>query len=273
MSLIEARGLSVALGGAVILDRLDFAVEAGEMVGLIGPNGAGKTTLLKTLAGLLAPAAGSVLLQDRPLGDIDRASRARAVAYLAQGAGPHWPVSARMLVEMGRLAHLDPWRGPGKADRAAVERALADCDVAGLAGRPATDLSGGELARVLLARALAGEPALLLADEPIAGLDPAHQLDVMALLAGLARAGRAVIVVMHDLTLAARFCTRLALLDDRAIVAEGPAGEVLSPERLARHYRIAAHRATIEGVDYVIPHARAGPGPDPSPDGEQPGAG
>lgn len=257
MSLIAARGLSVALGGAVILDGLDLAVEAGEMLGLIGPNGAGKTTLLKTLAGLVAPAAGTVLLRDRPLGDIDRTTRARALAYLAQGGGPHWPVSTRMLVEMGRLPHLDPWRGPGSADRAAVEHAMADCDVAGLADRPAMDLSGGELARVLLARALAGEPALLLADEPTAGLDPAHQLDVMGLLTGLARAGRAVIVVMHDLTLATRFCTRLALLDDKTIVAEGAADDVLSPERLARHYGIAAHRATIDGVDYVIPHARA----------------
>ncbi len=265
MSLIEARGLTVALGGARILDGLDLAIEEGEMVGLIGPNGAGKTTLLKTLAGLLEPSAGQVRLRNKPLAGVDRTTRARLLAYLGQGAGPQWPVDVRTLVEMGRLPHLDPWRGPRPADREAVERAMADCAVAGFADRPATELSGGELARVLLARALAGEPDLLLADEPTAGLDPAHQLDVMDLLAGLARKRRAVAVVMHDLTLAVRFCGRLALLHGGAIAADGPGSEVLTPDRLAACYGIVAHRGSIDGLEYVIPHARAG--------GEPPGAG
>ncbi len=257
MSLIEARGLTVALGGARILDGLDFTLDEGEIVGMIGPNGAGKTTLLKTLAGVVDPLAGQVLLRGRPLAATGRTARARLLAYLAQGAGPQWPVEVRTLVEIGRLPRLDPWRGKRAADREAVERAMADCAVAAFAGRPATELSGGELARVLLARALAGEPELLLADEPTAGLDPAHQLDVMELLAGLARRGRAVAVVMHDLTLAVRYCTRLALLHRGTIAAEGPGADVLTPERLAMCYGIAAHRGSIDGLDYVIPLARA----------------
>ena len=257
MSLIEARGLTVALGGAKVLDGLDLAVGEGEIVGLIGPNGAGKTTLLKTLAGLLEPSAGAVRLRGRTLAGIDRTTRARQLAYLGQGAEPQWPVDVRALVAMGRLPHLGPWRGPLPADREAVERAMADCAVAGFAGRPATALSGGERARVLLARALAGEPDLLLADEPTAGLDPAHQLDVMELLARLARARRSVVVVMHDLTLAVRFCDRLALLHGGTIAADGPGAAVLTPDRLASCYGIAAHRGSIDGLDYVIPHARA----------------
>ena len=257
MSLIQARGLRVARGGAAILDGLDFAVEEGEIVGLIGANGAGKTTLLKTLAGLLEPAAGEVRLRGRRLARIDRTSRARLIAYLGHGAGPQWPVDVRTVVAMGRLPHRGPWRGPRRADREAVERAMADCAVADFANRPATALSAGECARVLLARALAGEPHLLLADEPTAGLDPAHQLDVMALLARLAAARRSVVVVVHDLTLAARSCARLALLHDRTIAADGPAAAVLTPDRLATCYGIAAHHGSIAGLDYVIPYARA----------------
>ena len=258
MKLVEARGVAVRLGGARVLDRLDLAVADGELVGLIGPNGAGKTTLLKTLAGLAAPERGRVLLRGESLAGMDRFRRARTIAYLAQDGRPNWPVDVRTLVGLGRLPHLRPWRGPGAADREAVARAMAECRIAALADRPATELSGGERARVLLARALAGDPGLLLADEPTAGLDPAHQLDAMALLAGLAQAGRAVVAVLHDLTLAARYCTRLALLHQGRILADGRERDVLTPDLLARCYGIAVHRGAAGGAPFVIPVGRAG---------------
>ena len=257
MSLIEARGLTVALGGAKVLDGLDLAVEEGEIVGLIGPNGAGKTTLLKTLAGLLEPSAGAVRLRGRTLAGIDRTTRARQLAYLGQGAEPQWPIDVRALVAMGRLPHLGPWRGRFRptARRSSARWPIARSPVSP-AGRRRR-CPGGERARVLLARALAGEPDLPAGRRADRGARPAHQLDVMELLARLARARRSVVVVMHDLTLAVRFCGRLALLHGGTIAADGPGAAVLTPDRLASCYGIAAHRGSIDGLDYVIPHARA----------------
>ncbi len=258
MTLIAACGLSVTLGGKRVLEGIEFAAGGGELVGLIGVNGAGKTTLLRTLAGLCAPERGAVLLRGAPLAGAAPAHRARTLSYLAQDAAPGWPVDVRTLVGLGRLPHLAPWRGPRAADRRAVARAMVQCRVDGLADRPATTLSGGERARALLARTLAGEPEILLADEPTAGLDAAHQLDVMALLSGLAEDGRAVIVVLHDLTLAARYCSRLVLLHAGRIVAEGGEAEVLTPDILARCYGVTVHRGSVHGRRFVVPIARSG---------------
>ena len=258
MTLLRTRGVAVSLGGRRILDRLDLTVEAGQVVGLIGPNGAGKTTLLRAMAGLLPLDAGTIEVRDQPLHHMARGALARVLAYLPQDGASHWQITVETLVMLGRLPHQGPWRAAGEADRAAVERALAACDVARFRDRPVTRLSGGERTRVLLARALAGEPELLLADEPVAGLDPAYQLDVMALLRDLVAAGAGVVVVMHDLTLAARYCDSLALLDDRRIVAHGGPDRVLSPENLARHYGVRAFHGTARGNPIVVPLARTG---------------
>lgn len=256
MTMLHAIGLTARLGGRQVLETVDFSLAGGEMVGLLGPNGAGKTTLLRCLAGLLAPATGEVTLDGRPLDRWDRAARARQIAYLPQGGECHWPISVRDLVTLGRLPYRTGWTRPTEADRAAVERAIAFVDVADLAGRPADRLSGGEKARVLLARALAGEPPLILADEPISGLDPAHRLEVMGLLRRLTESGTAVVVVLHDLTLAARYCHRLVLMQDGRVAADGPPDAVLTAQALGRVFGIRAHFDRLPDGPLVVPVAR-----------------
>ncbi len=260
MTFLSAERLSLSLGGRVILKDLDLSVMLGEVVGLIGPNGTGKTTLLRALAGLLDPDRGDILFEGRSLRSLDRRLLARALAYLPQGGMSYWDLEVQSLVMLGRLPHRGAWQAPRDEDRAAVERALIACDIQHLKGRPVTQLSGGERSRVLLARALAVEPKLLLADEPVAGLDPGHQLDVMARLQRLASTGAAVMVVMHDLTLAARFCDRLILLDAGMIAAEGSPESVLTAEILARCYGIRAYRASARDLPIIVPLERTDAG-------------
>ena len=256
MTLLGAKTLSLSLGCVPVLTELDLSVAAGEVIGLIGPNGAGKTTLLRALAGLLRPDRGKIELEGRDLHGLDRRHVARTLAYLPQGGTSHWTVTVETLVMLGRLPHFGSWRKASSDDRAAVERALTACDVAQFRDRALTRLSGGERARVLLARAQAGDPRVLLADEPVAGLDPGHQLDVMVTLRRLAASGAAVVVVLHDLTLAARFCDRLLLLHGQRIAAEGDPSGVLSPGNLARCYGIRAYLGSAEGQAIVVPLAR-----------------
>ncbi len=158
---------------------------------------------------------------------------------------------------LGRLPHLGPWQRPGAEDAYAVDRALAATGVEGLRGRAVTELSGGERARVLLARVLAGDPGILLADEPVSGLDPYHQVHFMELVRDYAGEGRTVALVLHDLNLAARFCDRLALLEEGRVAADGPAREVLDPEHLGRVFGIRAVYGEAEGEPYVVPWGRA----------------
>ena len=250
--ILEASGLAVTLGDRSVLSGVDVAAGPGELVGLLGPNGAGKTTLLRALAGLLAPQAGSVTLDGMPLSGIKPAALARRLAYLASGDDCRWPLAAEALVALGRLPHRTPWSRLSAADLAAIEAAMRFAGVLDLTGRPVTQLSGGERARVLLARALAGDPALLLADEPVAGLDPGHQLDVMALLARRAAAGGTVIVALHDLALAARFCTRLILLAGGRVLADGVPAAVLMPGNLRAAYGIEAVIGSLGGQVAIV---------------------
>ncbi len=251
--LLEAREATVHLGGRMILDKVGFGVAKGEMVGLIGPNGAGKTTLLRVLAGLQAPDSGEVSLDGSPLRHADRRRLARRLAYVAQGAHCHWPLAVERLVELGRLPHLVPRQRLSTTDSAAIARAMAAADVTQFAARTVTSLSAGERARAMIARALASEPRILLADEPIAALDPEHQLRILELLRAMARAGGAVVVVMHDLTLAARFCDRLALLHDGKVMVSGPPADILTTKTLAQAYGIRAVFGKRDGEIYVVP--------------------
>ena len=250
---MEAQGLRVSLKGREVLRGLDLAAEPGRLTAIIGRNGAGKTTLLKVLAGLIAPRAGVALLDGVDIGTWERGQLARALAYLPQERLVHWALDARAVVALGRLPYQPFGAGESDADRAAIDAALAAMDASHLAGRPVPELSGGERARVLVARALAQEPRVLLADEPAAGLDPAHQLALFHHLAALAAAGRTVVVALHDLSLAARFCHAVALVHEGRTLAAGTPQEVLTPEHLAAAYGITARYQAIDGVPVVLP--------------------
>ena len=240
MVTIRALHLSVRLGRHPAVSGVSAALEPGQLVGIIGPNGAGKSTLIRALLGLVRAASGAVSIDDTPITSLSRKDVARRVAYLPQGQTLHWPLLVERLVALGRMPHLGPLSRLSPEDEAMIDAALARADVLHLKGRIATELSGGERARVLLARALAvGAPALI-ADEPLAALDPGHQLDVMDLLKGEARAGSLVVTVLHDLGMAARYCDRLLLMDKGRLVADGKPMEVLTEQRLAKVYGISA---------------------------------
>jgi iron complex transport system ATP-binding protein len=256
MTLISVSGLRAALGGKPVLKDISFVIDSGELVGLIGPNGAGKSTLLRSILGLVR-AEGEVALAGHDMAALRTSERARRVAYLPQEREIAWAVSVEMLVSLGRAPHRPHFAGLTEADRTAVARAMRRMEVDSLRDRPATELSGGEKARVLIARALAQDAPLFLADEPTAGLDPSHQIALMRIFASLAGEGRSVVASMHDLGLAARWCSRLILLDRGEIVADGPPSDVLTAERLRRVYRVEAHFGEAAGKMIVQPLAVA----------------
>jgi iron complex transport system ATP-binding protein len=209
--------------------------------------------MVRAAVGLLPLAAGRVGLDGQDIAAMRRDALARNVAYLPQGQTLHWPLSVERLVALGRLPHLAPFSRIGAGDRAAIEHAMTLADVTALAGRTATQLSGGERARVLLARALAVDAPILVADEPLAALDPEHQLQVMELLAAQAAAGRLVVAVLHDLGLAMRFCHRLLLISHGRLVDDGPPDAVLTPENLRKVYRVAAWTGEADGHRLIVP--------------------
>ncbi len=266
MSLIAAQDVHARYGARAALGGVSFEAGARELVGLIGPNGAGKTTLLRVLAGLMTPASGRVSFAGQAFGDFGRRELAQRLAYLPQDAPVHWPLKVGKLVALGRLPHLDPWRSPGPADERAIARAMDAAEVSEFADRPVTTLSSGERTRAMIARALAVEPLVLLADEPVTALDPYHQLKVMELLRERVAEGMAVVVVLHDLNLAGRFCDRLVLLDAGRVVTQGAPEQVLAPEYLRSIYGIEAdygpggpggpNGSGDGGAFYAVPRAR-----------------
>ncbi len=238
MTMMQASNISYSVGEVPILRDIDLELKAGELLGLIGPNGAGKSTLLRIITGLLPEHGGSISVRGTPVNHMTQRQRAQTISYLAQQSVVSWPLKVERLVELGRLPHLDPWQKPSADDAAVIARVMQETDVTQLAWRTFNTLSGGERMRVLLARALVVEPAILLADEPVAALDPAHQLDVMALIRRHCDQGGSAVVVLHDLTLAAHFCDRLQLLHKGSTYAVGDPVEVLSPDNLDRVYQI-----------------------------------
>jgi iron complex transport system ATP-binding protein len=243
MPALRLSGVHVTLGRRPILAGLHLAIAPERLTVVVGPNGAGKTTLLRTLAGLIAPERGAASFGERTIAAMGGAERARTIAYVPQGGTVAWPIPVSSVVALGRLPHGERPDALPPGGRAAVAAALEAVGMAGFASRAATELSGGERARVLLARALATRSPVILADEPVAALDPRWQLLALERLRERARAGATIVVVMHDLALAARFADAVVLLDAGRIAASGPPGSVLSADRLAGVFGIEARVA------------------------------
>jgi iron complex transport system ATP-binding protein len=230
--------LSVFRGDCPVVDNVTLALEPGDFLGLIGPNGAGKTTLMRAALGILEHEGSSSLTA------LSQSDRAKQAAWLPQIREIAWGLSVRDLVGLGRLPF-----GPIQKNDAHVEAAIIKMDLGAFSDRIATQLSGGEQARVLIARALAQDTPILMADEPTASLDPANQISTLKIFSELAQDGKGIMSSIHDLGLAVRYCTKLALLDRGKLVAFGSADEVLTPDNLQTVFSIEAHyEKTEEGV-------------------------
>lgn len=255
-TMLRAVQLNCERTGRRILDAIDVELAAGNVTAVLGPNGAGKSTLLACMAGLLRPSHGAVDLDGAPLATLASDERARRIAFLPQIPEISWPVDVATLVGLGRIPHRH--RASDADNAAAVLRAMHATHVAQWSQRIVTTLSGGERARVLLARVLAGESDWILADEPFAGLDPAHQFEAADLLRSLANQGRGVVLTIHDLALAARIADRVIMLHRGRIVADGTPEAALTPATLREVYGIEAQWLSVRdrGTPLIAIHGR-----------------
>ncbi|WP_308197911.1 ABC transporter ATP-binding protein [Anaeromyxobacter oryzisoli] len=254
-TMVDVRGVAFAYGARAALEDVSFSARAGEFVGLLGPNGAGKSTLVRLVAGLAAPARGSVRLAGLDPAHASRRAVARVCALVPQEPRIAWPFTVREVVMMGRAPRQGLLALPTPFDRGAVQGALEACDLAHLADRRLDALSGGERRRVFFARALAQEPRVLLLDEPTAFLDLAHQVMVMRMAAVAARGGLCVVAVLHDLNLAAAACDRLVVLSRGRVVAEGAPSDVLTAQRVREVWDVPVWRGEngVTGAPVVLP--------------------
>ncbi|MEH6757612.1 MAG: ABC transporter ATP-binding protein [Parasphingorhabdus sp.] len=253
---LSFEALSLMLRGRVILDDVSGTFRRGRVTVILGANGAGKSSLLSCLSGLREPHSGSVALDGQPLLSLDRKMRGRLIGLLPQRPDIHWNVDVKTLIGLGRLPHSGRWAMSADDERA-VTQAMEQTDCTGFADRKVLRLSGGEQGRVLLARVLAGEPKWLLADEPLASLDPAHQFDVLDRLKNYAAAGNGVIVVLHDLTQAARFADDIMIIKEGRILAAGPREQVMTADILARAYGVEVQIGTsASGEPLIVPVRR-----------------
>ena len=257
---LAAEKLVLQRAGQTVIENLSARLVPGEITAIVGPNGAGKSSLLLGLAGLLPPLAGRVTLDGAALAALAPRERAQAIGYLPQTPDVAWDVAVEALVALGRL----PWRDRGEA---AIAAALAALDLEPLRHRPVSRLSGGERARVLLARVLAGTPRWILADEPLAALDVAHQIALIAHLKACARAGQGVAVVLHDLAVAMNHADRVLVLKDGYLVAEGPPREALQPEVIAQTWGVAAQWLGAPGRMGLVTSNQARMADSPSAEG------
>jgi iron complex transport system ATP-binding protein len=239
MNAVEFENVSVHFGQRAALKAITSVLAAGRVTGIVGPNGSGKTTLLRAAIGLQELTAGFIRILGKPLADWPRSDLARSVAYLPQGGEARWPMLASDVVMLGRLPHRASFASAENDDLSAVADALARCDASEFASRRMDQLSAGERARVLFARALATGASILVADEPAAFLDPAHQLRLMDLLREEARRGTAVAVTLHDLSLAARHCDEILVLHQGRLAADGEPAQSLSDATLAHVFQVA----------------------------------
>jgi iron complex transport system ATP-binding protein len=253
--MLAAQQVEVTLSGRTVLHDVSLSLPSGQLVALVGPNGAGKTTLLRALAGLVS-SSGTIEVGGDHLSSLPLRERAKRFGYLPQGHLVHWPLPAKDVVALGRYPHgaTDPAR-LSPHDEAAVLRAMQASNVVEFSERPVTELSGGERSRVALARVLAVEAPIVLADEPTASLDPRYQIDVMLNLRSAADRGVLVVVVTHDLGLAARFADTVLVLSDGRLVAQGKPAQALSEQVMADVFRIRAYRADYRDEAVILPWA------------------
>jgi len=254
--ILHADNITLQFGDTQVLDNASAHLNEGELLGLIGPNGAGKTSLLRVMANLQQPDSGTLSLDGQPAHAWQRRELAQRIGYLAQGAPAHWPLKVRRLVELGRIPHLSPWSRLRGEDLEAIDRAMQQAEVEHLADRVVSTLSGGERLRVLLARLFATDPKIILADEPIAALDPYHQLHTMELLKQHCERGGSAVAVLHDLNMAARFCDRLILVDHGRVVLDDATQAVLSHPQLREVYGIQLEQLEGSTGPVLVPHSR-----------------
>ncbi len=259
---IRFDALSLNLRGRPVLQNVSGHLQKGKVTVILGANGAGKSTLLSCLASLRDPDSGTIMLGEKPLADYTHQQRSRHIGLLPQQADIHWEINVRALVALGRIPHQGAWgkwSGISPADDAAIAKAMAQTDCAQFADRKALRLSGGEQARVLLARVLAGEPDWVLADEPLANLDPAHQMDAMSCLKDVATGGAGVVLVLHDLTQAARIADHVIIMKGGRIQAAGTTAEVLTHNQLAEAFGVSVHIGSDDqNAPIITPVGRAG---------------
>lgn len=248
---LVVQSLSVEADGTRLVDDVSVSIRSGELVAIIGENGAGKSSLMRAMAGYAVPTSGQIMVDGRDIGVLSARVRAQKIGWLPQEVPLAWPVKVRDAIAIGRFVHGGLPGRLSDADRLAVELALAQCDLTELAGRSTAHLSGGEIARVHLARTMVGGAPILLADEPVAALDPRHRLAVMALFRGLADRGTAVAMVLHDLSLAARFADRIIGMKDGRVVVDGPPTEVVTRDWIGELF----------GVDAEVDRSRGWPVP------------
>jgi iron complex transport system ATP-binding protein len=249
--MLAAEGLCVRRGGRAILDQVSLVADVGEFIAVIGSNGAGKSTLLSALAGLLQPDSGRITFKGEPLAQYEGAALARLRAYLPQNPRCEWPISVERLVALGLTPTLPTFGGFSAADELKIARAIETGDLIQHRLQSATSLSGGELARAMLARAFVGDPETLIVDEPIAGLDPKHALDAMRRLKSFADEGKLVIASLHDLTHAARYATRIVALRGGRIESDGPVAITLTPQLIRRVFDVEARVVDFGEHSYV----------------------
>lgn len=256
MTQLDAVNIFVQRGGHVLLDKVCLQARSGEFVAVIGANGAGKSTLLSVLAGLLEPDSGEVALDGYPIAGFSGRKLAQRRAYLPQNPRCEWPIAVERLVALGLTPTLPAFGGLPAGFAARISSALEACDLLQHRSQPATTLSGGELARAMLARALVGDPDVLIVDEPIAGLDPRHALDTAQRLRKLASEGKLVIASIHDLTLAGRYANRILALRNGSVQGDGPTHSTLTPELIRGAFDVHASVSGSGGslfVDYAGP--------------------
>jgi len=252
MTKLAAYEVTLRRANRTLVNKVSLELQPGELVGLVGPNGAGKSTLLSMLAGLEPCQQGYIELGGIRLSSLSLRERSRRLAWVEQSGPINWPLSVERIVALGRRPLLGTWQQLGIDDVEAIEQALVATSCVAIRQQDATTLSGGERTRMLLARALAAEPSVLLADEPIAALDLRHQLQTMNLLRGFAVDSRSCLVVLHDLSLASRYCDRVYLMNQSEIVAQGLPREVLNRENLQSVYGVSV--AIGEGeIPWIVP--------------------